>query len=108
MADRQSGSFSGRGKPAGRLCKKLRDRSWDWNEELKVGFIGPLLHLVDFDQKAYRSFLERDISVICEDGKLAGTVDFVVAQGKRSPRHPFFFINEYKKEHDSSDDPWGN
>ncbi len=92
----------------GRLCKKLQSRSWDWNEEeLKVGFIGPLLHIVDFDQKNYRSFLERDISVTCEEGKLSGTVDFVVARGRRSPKHPLFFINEYKKEHDSSGDPLG-
>ncbi|MCP4345950.1 MAG: hypothetical protein GY795_10550 [Desulfobacterales bacterium] len=95
-------------KQLDRLCKKLRSRVWDWNEEeLKVGFIGLLLDMVDFDQEDYRSFMEREISAVYEDEKLSGTVDFLVAQGRRSPRHPFFFIHEYKKEHDSSNDPLG-
>ncbi len=51
-----------------RLCKKLRARVWDWNEEeLKVSFIGLVLDMVDFDQENYRSFMEREISAVHED-----------------------------------------
>jgi len=30
-----------------------------------------------------------------------------VASGKQSPRQPFFFLHEYKKQADTSDDPIG-
>jgi len=90
------------------LCEKLKDRVWDWSEEeLKVCFIGLLLYMTDFDQENYRSFLEREISVLYEKEILAGTVDFIVAQGRRSPMKPFFFINEYKKEQEPPNDPLG-
>ncbi|MDM8559525.1 hypothetical protein [Candidatus Parabeggiatoa sp. HSG14] len=90
------------------LQKKLQHHVYDWNEqELIVYFIAPLLNLVDFEHHNYQAFLEREISVIYGDEMLSGVVDFVVAQGKRSPKHPFFFIHEYKKEYDSSNDPLG-
>jgi len=38
---------------------------------------------------------------------LSGVVDFFVATGKRYPKHPYFFIHEFKKEHESSGDPLG-
>jgi hypothetical protein len=42
-----------------------------------------------------------------ENDRLSGTVDFFVATGRRYPKHPYFFIHEFKKEHDSSGDPFG-
>ncbi len=90
------------------LCGKLQDHVWDWNEgELKGKFIFPLLAAVNFDEEQYQSFIERELSVSIENDTLAGTVDFLVASGKRQPKHPYFFIHEYKKEHDSSGDPLG-
>ncbi len=90
------------------LCERLQDHVWDWNEwELKVKFIMPLLLAVNFDQERYQSFIEREISVLIENERLVGTVDFVVASGKRSPKRPYFFINEFKKEKESSNDPLG-
>lgn len=90
------------------LRAKLQQRAWDWNEEeLKVCFIAPLLHLVDFEQDAYKPFFSREIAVAYEHGKLWGQVDFVVAAGRRSPKRPYFFIHEYKREHDTSNDPLG-
>ena len=90
------------------LSEKLLDHVWDWNEEeLKVYFIIPLLNLVNFEQENVQPFLSRELSMTYQDEKIAGVVDFVVANGKRSPKRPFFFIHEYKKEHDSSDDPLG-
>ncbi|MEM7127874.1 MAG: hypothetical protein AAF702_16190 [Chloroflexota bacterium] len=91
------------------LSHKLLARVHDWNEEeLKIYFISHLLDMVDFDQGHYRPFLERDLAVEYEDGKeLSGTIDFVVAQGKQSPRNPYFLIKEYKRQQDSSKDPLG-
>lgn len=90
------------------LQRKLLRHGYDWNEqELIVYFIGPLLTLVDFDQEQYHPFLERELVVEFEQDRLAGVVDFLVAQGKHSPKHPYFVIHEYKKEHDSSNDPLG-
>ncbi len=90
------------------LRDKLQDHVWDWNEsELKGKFIFPLLLAVNFDEEHYQSFMERDIAVKIDDENLSGTVDFLVASGKRYPKHPYFFIHEFKKEHDSSADPLG-
>ncbi|MBF0227439.1 MAG: hypothetical protein HQK76_18495 [Desulfobacterales bacterium] len=90
------------------LCEKLKDYVWDWNdEELKINFIAPLISLTDFDQKKYKSFFSRELILNYNNEKLWGFVDFMVAYGKRSPKRPFFLINQYKKEHDSSDDPLG-
>lgn len=90
------------------LRHKLRLDVWDWNEfELEIKFIGPLLALVDFDQERYKSFWERQLSTSFNNETLSGNVDFIVAQGRRSPKHPLFFLNEFKKERDASNDPLG-
>ncbi len=90
------------------LKEKLQDHVWDWNEsELKGKFIFPLLLAINFDEEQYQSFIERDISVEIDNEKLSGTVDFIVASGKRYPKHPYFFIHEFKKERESSGDPLG-
>jgi hypothetical protein len=92
-----------------RLSKKLLTHVHDWNEEeLKVCFIAFILDFADFWQPNYRPFLERELSVEYADGKkLWGIVDFLVASGKQSPRKPFFFLHEYKKQADTSNDPMG-
>ena len=90
------------------LSNLLQDHVWDWNEEeLKMKFIGPLLRLVDFENTMYQSFYDREISVTVGDESLKGIVDFFVATGKRSPKQPYFFIHEYKKEKETSCDPLG-
>ena len=92
----------------GRLQEKLLDHVWDWNEEeLKVYFIIPLLNVINFEQTEYQPFLNRELSVEYHHDTVGGTVDFMVASGKRSPKNPYFFIHEYKKEHDASNDPLG-
>ncbi len=92
-----------------RLSQKLLTHVHDWNEEeLKVFFIAFILDFVDFWQPHYRPFFERELSVEYAEGKrLWGVVDFFVASGKQSPRKPFFFLHEYKKQADTSNDPTG-
>lgn len=91
-----------------RLQNLLVQRVYDWNEyELSFNFIGPLLTMIDFNRKNYRSFMERELSTPYGNETLSGTVDFVVAQGRRVPERPFFFIHEYKRERDKNSDPLG-
>ena len=90
------------------LSESLQDHVHDWNEaELKLKFVAPLLFMVKFDHEKYQSFVEREISVSFENETLSGVVDFIVAMGRRVPRKPYFFLNEYKKEQESSNDPLG-
>jgi hypothetical protein len=64
--------------------------------------------LVDFHQLSYRPFLERELNVAYAEGKrLWGVVDFLVATGRQSPKQPFFFLHEYKRQLDTSNDPLG-
>jgi len=91
------------------LSQKLLEHVHDWNkEELKVYFIAFLLDFVDFYQPSYRPFLERELRVEYAGGKkLWGIIDFLVASGKQSPKEPFFFLHEYKKQANTSNDPLG-
>jgi hypothetical protein len=92
-----------------RLSEKLRAHVHDWNEEeLKIYFIAFLLDFINFYQPKYRPFLERELSVNYAEGKkLWGVVDFLVASGTQFPKEPVFFLHEYKKQIDSSNDPLG-
>ncbi len=91
------------------LSQKLALHVRDWNEEeLKVYFIALLLNMIDFYDVTTRPFMERELSVEYGDGKkLWGIIDFLVAQGIHSPKEPFFFLHEYKKQLDTSNDPLG-
>jgi len=92
-----------------RLSQKLLAHVHDWNEEeLKICFIAFVLDFADFWQPCYRPFMERELSVEYAEGrKLWGIADFLVASGKQSPRQPFLFLLEYKKQADTSNDPIG-
>jgi hypothetical protein len=91
------------------LSQKLLEHVHDWNEEeLKICFIALLLNMVDFHQASYRPFLERELNVVYAEGKrLWGVVDFLVASGRQSPKQPFFFLHEYKRQLDTANDPLG-
>jgi len=90
------------------LQNRLRDRIYAWNEyDLESNFIGPILSIVDFNQRHYHSFRERELSVTYKDERLYGLVDLVVADGDFVPERPYFFLNEYKRELHSSNDPLG-
>jgi hypothetical protein len=91
------------------LSEKLRLHVHDWNEEeLKVYFIAFILDFVNFYQPSYRPFLERELSASYAEGKkIWGVVDFLVASGTQFPKEPVFFLHEYKKQLDTSNDPLG-
>jgi len=65
--------------------------------------------MIDFDLYDFKiaSFEEREIKVIYNKNILQGKVEWMVARGIYAPKQPFFFIHEYKKEKESSNDPVG-
>jgi hypothetical protein len=79
-----------------------------WNEdELKMKFIAPLLMLINFDQERYRAFSGRKFKAVVQGVEIGGEVYFVVAMGRKTPREPFFFVHEYKRERGRERDPLG-
>ncbi len=90
------------------LCNLLQRHVNDWNEEeLKLHFIGLLLHLVNYVHDEYQAFFERLLSVKIDGERLRGIVDCIIAQGRRSPKRPYFCLHEYRLERHSSNDPLG-
>ncbi len=80
----------------------------DWNEaELATKFINPLIVFSDMDNIKFGFFVERELSATIDDYELVGKVDGMIATGFRSPKKPYFCLNEYKKESDPSGDPRG-
>lgn len=93
-----------------RLHRKLNLFVRSWNEqELRERFISHIIELVDFDlyDLEVASFSERPMQVIYNKSVVQGKVEWMVANGLFEPEQPFFFIHEYKKEQDSSNDPVG-
>jgi hypothetical protein len=80
-----------------------------WNEdELKMMFIAPFLLEFDFNHPPiYRVFTQRSTTLITETVEASGRVEWLVSTGKQRPRKPFFFLQEYKPEKNSGNDPLG-
>lgn len=90
------------------LQRQLRRHVADWNEEeLKIKFIGPLITLSQLDGENYNTFFERDLSAEIGGIMVSGTVDLLLAEGRRAPHKTYFSLHEYKKERHSANDPLG-
>jgi hypothetical protein len=78
-----------------------------WSEEdLKMKFISHLLEVVDFDETDdYRSFFDATVKAHINDHTITAKADMTVATGIAEPQVPFFFMQEYKKERGSDNDP---
>lgn len=80
----------------------------DWNEvELENKFISPMIMFASPTDRRFSYFLERDLATTIGDYELSGRVDGMIATGFRSPKKPFFCLNEYKKGTDPTGDPRG-
>ena len=98
-----------------RLLKILHDRITKygdyWNEEeLKINFIGLLFLLVDIDEEGkIKTFFERSLSATIENIPLSVKCDCLIAspKGKGTPKAPYFFLQEYKKQKGDKNDPEG-
>lgn len=88
-----------------RLLKNINS----WNEqELSLGFIGPLINIVDFKIPYQLNFFaQRPISAQIGNYELLGKPDGMLAAGNFEPEAPFFAFQEYKKDVNSSGDPAG-
>ncbi len=90
------------------LSKIFNDHYRNWNEdELKMQFIAPLLAIVNYYTASFSPFSQRNFSAVIGNYELYGRVDWVLAKGKQTPRKPFFFLHEYKRELENSGDPQG-
>ncbi len=95
------------------LRSELSDNADYWNEdELKFFFISPLIAFVNFTSEKFKPFTQRPLATMKTDVngsevELKGRVEFIVATGKQHPRHPFFFLHEYKPEKRRDKDPLG-
>lgn len=92
-----------------KLRISLEEKVKVWNEdELKMLFIAPFLLYFDFDHfPHYRVFTQRRMSIKTETVDSSGRVEWMIATGKQRPKKPFFFLQEYKPEKNSGNDPLG-
>lgn len=92
------------------LSHKLKLYLRNWNgQELRTKFIAQIIQMVDYDEYnlGISAFEGRELRVQYNNTILQGKVEWMVAKGVRAPKQPFFFIHEYKKEQDASNDPVG-
>jgi hypothetical protein len=95
-----------------RYLKELQE-TWflggdDWLEiELENKFISPLIVFAKIDNREFAYFLERELAATIGEYELSGKVDGMVASGYRSPKKPYFCLNEYKRESNPDGDPRG-
>ncbi|MDX2302105.1 MAG: hypothetical protein NW226_04860 [Microscillaceae bacterium] len=80
-----------------------------WNEdELKMMFIALFLAEFEFNNLPhYKIFTQRYFSLQTDTVEANGKVEWLVATGKQTPKNPFFFLQEYKPEKNSGNDPLG-
>lgn len=91
-----------------RLRERLDHRADSWNEEeMKMGFIGPLVSLVDYDSETTGFFADRPLTATIGDFEIAEVPDGIVARGVFEPEAPYFCLHEYKKEMGTDADPRG-
>lgn len=89
--------------------RRLLENIDDWNEqELSLGFIGPIINLIPF-KIPYRLnfFAQRPLSTTIDTYELYGKPDGMLASGAFEPEAPYFSFHEYKKDVNSSGDPAG-
>jgi hypothetical protein len=92
-----------------KLRLSLNENVETWNEdELKMMFIAPFLIEFDFNHPPhYRIFTQRFFTLQTETVEASGKIEWLIATGKQTPKKPFFFLQEYKPEKNSGNDPLG-
>jgi hypothetical protein len=92
-----------------KLHKKTLHAGDGWNEEeLKMKFISLLFDVADIEVDNYIvSFFERPLSAIVKNIKITVICDCLLASpaGIATPRVPYFFLQEFKKQKGDSNDP---
>ncbi len=92
-----------------KLHKKTLRSGDGWNEEeLKMKFISLLFDLADIEvDDVIVSFYERPMTTVINDLKISVICDCLLASpaGMATPRVPYFFLQEFKKQKGDSNDP---
>jgi hypothetical protein len=92
-----------------KLHRKALQSGDGWNEEeLKMKFISLLLDLADIEEgDTIVSFYERPMMAVLREVKLSVICDCLLASaaGIATPRTPYFFLQEFKKQKGDSNDP---
>jgi hypothetical protein len=65
-------------------------------EDLKAKFLIPILNQVDFMTETYRDWYDASLSGVVNGISINGFADYMVAQGMKTPRKAYFFIQEFK------------
>lgn len=87
------------------LLEKEKNFISDYNEEdLKANFIIPILNKVDYKmiEHKVRGFYEELLIYQNNSFVFRGNCDFFVAKGLRTPKQPYFFIQEFKRAEEYS------
>lgn len=95
------------------LLADVHHRSIDyingWNEEeLKMKLISPLFYIADIEERGkIATFFERPLKATINNYKISVICDCLVAtpKGLTTPKYPYFFLQEFKKEKGDSQDP---
>jgi hypothetical protein len=92
-----------------KLYKKAVKSGDGWNEEeLKMKFISLLFDLADIEEEdKIVSFYERPMVAVVNNAKISVICDCLLASsaGIASPRTPYFFLQEFKRQKGDSNDP---
>jgi hypothetical protein len=92
-----------------KLYRKALKSGDGWNEEeLKMKFVSLVFDLADIEvEDKITSFYERPMSAVINDAKIAVICDCLLASpvGIATPRTPYFFLQEFKKQKGDSNDP---
>ena len=97
--------------PMEKLRLSLSKNVQYWNEgELEVLFIAPFFSEFGFNNAPfYRIFMQRQLTNQAEgeESQEVNKIKCFIATGKQTPKKPFFFLQEYKPEKNSGNDPLG-
>ena len=74
-------------------------------EDLKIHFLTPIFHKVDFQsyKNGFRDFYNEVLTYETDKFIFTGNTDFVVSKGFKYAKKPYFFIQEFKKTKETSD-----
>lgn len=92
-----------------KLHKDMQTIGEYWNEEeLKIRFVGSIFNIADIDvSDKLRVFYERSLKATIHNYQLNVVCDCLVAASTpfSTPKHPYFFLQEFKKEKGEKNDP---
>lgn len=93
------------------ISQRALYRMGGWNEEeLKMKFISHLFLIANIEEEgSIATFFERTLSAVIDNHKLSVICDCLVAtpKGFTTPKVPYFFLQEYKKQKGDANDPEG-